>query len=662
MAKFTGIWTNFTAGELSPRLEGRVDLEKYYNGARTLLNVLVHAHGGASSRPGTYFVCEVKDSSKPVKLLPFVFSEEQAYVIEAGDQYMRFITSRGQLYTGSTPTEIATPWRSTAATPQMASVRFAQTADIAYFTHPEVEPQKLSRLSAATFTLASVSFTGATSAWHAASGATLANWPSAVGFFEQRSVWAGAPDQPQTLRFSVSGDYEDLTLGTGDDDAMEYTIAADYINRIRWLASKQRLIIGTVGAEWACGARSSLDPVTPSNIRFDRETTFGSADIGARVINHSVIFVRLHGKKLVEYGYDYNTDGYIGRDLTLLAEHITGTGITGFDWAQDPDAILWACREDGYAISGTYYPPENVMAWTRHDFGGEVEDICCVPNAAVGRDDVYFLVKRTINGATKRYIEYLADDFGTDVTDAFFVDCGLTYHDPHTITAADNSNPVQLTLDAAHGWSPGDRVYLSNPTGTTPISAGKYTLTTGTTGITATLAGVDGAAYSMTGGTLEKRVNSVSGLDHLEGEEVQILADGAVHPTRTVTSGAVSLDDYYRKVHVGLGFNVDIEPMRIEGGARDGTAQGRKKRIHKAVVRFYRTVQCKVGTSEDDLKTVTFRTTADAMDAPVPLLSEDKEITLASDWERAGRVFIRQDLPLPITVLAIMPSLVVSDE
>ena len=662
MGRFLGIWTNFTAGELSPRLEGRVDLEKYYNGARTLLNILVHAHGGASSRPGTYFVCEVKDSSKPVKLFPFVFSEEQAYVLESGDEYMRFLTSRGQLYTGATPTEISTPWTSTGTTPQLSSVRFAQTADIAYFTHPDVEPQKLSRLSASTFTLASVNFTGATSAWHAASGATLANWPSAVAFYEQRSVWAGAPDQPQTLRFSVSGDYEDLTLGSGADDAMEYTIAADYINRIRWMASKQRLIIGTVGAEWACGARTSLDPVTPTNVRFERETTFGSSDIGARVINHSVIFVRLHGKKLVEYGYSYDLDGYTGRDLTLLAEHITGTGIVGFDWAQDPDAILWASRADGYGISGTYYPPENVMAWTRHYFGGELEDVCCIPNATVGRDDVYLLIKFTIGGATKRYIVYLADDFGEDIRDAFFVDAGLTYHDPRTATAFDSSNPVKVTLDASHGWSSGDLVYLSSPKGTTPIDAGKYTLTTGTTGITATLAGVDGSLYSMTGATLEKRVNTVSGLGHLEGEEVQILTDGSTHSAETVSSGAVSLDDYYRKVHVGLGFNADIETMRLEGGSRAGTAQGRKKRNNKAIVRFYRTVQCRIGTSEDGLKIVTFRKTSDLMDNPVPLFSEDKEISLDSDWERAGRVFIRQDLPLPMTVQAVMPAAEVVDD
>src|SRR5690554_571077 len=107
MARVSPIQTNFTAGELSPRLEGRVDLAKYANGCRLLENMLVHPHGGASRRSGTRFAAEVKNSADQVRLVPFEFSTVQAYMLEFGPGYIRFYMNDGRIESPpGTPYEI----------------------------------------------------------------------------------------------------------------------------------------------------------------------------------------------------------------------------------------------------------------------------------------------------------------------------------------------------------------------------------------------------------------------------------------------------------------------------------------------------------------------------------------------------------------------------
>jgi hypothetical protein len=159
-------------------------------------------------------------------------------------------------------------------------------------------------------------------------------------------------------------------------------------------------------------------------------------------------------------------------------------------------------------------------------------------------------------------------------------------------------------------------------------------------------------------------VSSLSGLDHLEGETVSILADGATHATKTVASGAIALDRSATKVTVGLPYSSVLQTMRIEGGAGqfEGTAQGKIKRISKVVLRLFETVGAKVGPSLDNLETVPFRTTSGAMDLPVStFLAGDKEVEFADDYNTDGFIFVKQEQPLPLTILALYPTIVTND-
>ena len=140
----------FSGGELSPSLYARVDIERYGNSVKTAKNFLVRPTGGLVNRPGLQFVNEVKDSAKRVRLIPFEFSVEAAYVIELGDEYARFYANGGLLVDGSdVPVEVATPW----GEDEIGDVKFTQSADVMILVHPNHAPRKLSRTTATSFTL-----------------------------------------------------------------------------------------------------------------------------------------------------------------------------------------------------------------------------------------------------------------------------------------------------------------------------------------------------------------------------------------------------------------------------------------------------------------------------------------------------------------------------
>ena len=270
-------------------------------------------------------------------------------------------------------------------------------------------------------------------------------------------------------------------------------------------------------------------------------------------------------------------------------------------YQQEPDSILWCVRDDGVLTGLTYQRSENVIAWHRHKLGGTfgagssatgygvVESVASI-SGELTEDEFYVIVKRTINGATKRYVEVFAPfDFDeTDATDFRFVDSHLTYSGSATTT--------------------------------------------------------------------------LSGLAHLEGQTVSVLADGATHADKVVSSGQITLDRSTTKAVVGLAYDSVLQTMRIEGGAAEGTSQGKTKRISKVVLRLFETVGVKVGPSLDSLETIPFRTTSSQMNNPVDtLLAGDKEIEFRDDYNTDGFIFVKQDQPLPLSILAIYPTVVTSD-
>ena len=154
MAKVSYIQNNFNGGEVSPLVYGRPDLSKYQNGLKTCLNFVPLLQGPAQRRPGTAHVVEVKDSSKAVRIVRFEFNTEQAYILEFGDLYVRFIKDRGQIESGGSPVELITTY----VEADLFKLQFSQSADVLYVTHPDYPPRKIERASDTSWSTTDITF------------------------------------------------------------------------------------------------------------------------------------------------------------------------------------------------------------------------------------------------------------------------------------------------------------------------------------------------------------------------------------------------------------------------------------------------------------------------------------------------------------------------
>ncbi len=516
--------------------------------------------------------------------------------------------------------------------------------------------------------------------WRLGVWSTRTGWPSCVTFHEDRLFWAGATNSPQRLDGSKSGDYENMaptaTDGTvASDNAVGFSLNANDVNLIRWMVSDEKgLLVGTVGGEWAVRAASLQEALSPTNISAKRATSYGSANVQPVQVGKAALFVQRAGRKIREMTYFFDVDGFRAIDMTELSEHITESGLVQLAYQKEPQPIVWGVRTDGVLTGMTY--DRNVdtlrVGWARHIIGGIgdaaggnpiVESVATIPAPDGTREEAWVLVKRYINGQTVRYVEYLTKTFDDtdDQQDAFFVDCGLTYDVPKTISAITKANPAVVTANT-HGFSNGDVVLINEVSGMTEVNGNTYTVANKAAN-TFELLSTNSSAYTtyVSGGEVRKLVSSVAGLNHLEGQTVSILADGAVLPDAVVTLGTVTLTNPSAVVHVGYNYDSDGQLLRLEAGAADGTALGKTRRMHRVGLLLHRSLGLKIGMSFDDLTTITFRTSSDPMTRAPGLFTGILSETVTADYDFENQFCWRQSQPLPSTVLAVMPQMVTQD-
>jgi len=654
-----------TAGSVTPKIGGTSGTARTTNAEYTERitcgSTDIVAEEKSSDFDGKIDDISVRQVAPIARLESFQFSTVQAYILEFTNKNLRIYKDNGIITSGGEPYEVTTTY----LTADLFELQMTQSADIMYIAHPTYPPRKLTRTGHTSWTIADISFTA-----NPFTGA--GNYPACVDFYEERLFWAGTNNGPQTIWASKSGDYEDMTTGTGDDDAFVYTIAAKGVNSIQWIVPQNVILIGTKGAEWLMGSSGTDEPISVSNVFVKRQSTWGSKNLQALLINDVVLFVQRAGTKIRELTYSYEKDGYIAPDLTILAEHIAKGGIVDFAYQQEPTAVVWCIRDDGALLGMTYERTQEVVGWHRHltNDGDDLFESIAI-NPTTGEDEVWVCVQRSIGGETRRYIEYFKPwDWGSDRTDIFFVDSGLTSDGgaAETITGATKANPVVLTVTGTSRAN-GDEVKILNIAGMTELNENVYTVankTANTFELTDSDGNdIDGTGFTtyVSGGTAQKVSKSYSGLSHLTGRDVSICADGSVRPDVTVASdGTFTLAEYANKVHAGLGYTSKLQPMNIEAGAQAGTSQGKTKRIHKVTVRLQDTMACKMGTCDDDLEEINFREDKDPTDEAVPLFTGDKNINaFPGNYGTDGTILIINDSPLPITVVAIMPELKTSD-
>ncbi len=241
-------------------------------------------------------------------------------------------------------------------------------------------------------------------------------FPTSLSFFENRLFYARTDTQPQTIWGSVIDDFENFAVGTDDDDSLDYTITGQ--NPIIWISDSTVLTVGTLGNEFILGTTNDA-AMTPTNVRLKRQTTHGSTTLQPLKIGEATIFVQRAKRKTREFIYVFENDGFKAPDLTLLAEHITKGGIDDVTYQQELDSIIYMVRNDGQLIGITYLREQNIVGAHRHITGAantdKFESAESIPIS--DKDQTWAVVQRTINGATKRYIEYFDEDAWSGATE-----------------------------------------------------------------------------------------------------------------------------------------------------------------------------------------------------------------------------------------------------
>lgn len=518
--------------------------------------------------------------------------------------------------------------------------------------------------------------------------ASTDNYPAAVAHYQQREVYGGSNAEPEKVYASRTGSFNSFTVSTPlqDDDAISFALAGREVNRIRHLLDVGRLIAFT-SAEIKIIQGDDSGILRPDSINPQKLAKHGIGTLRPLEVDDSAVYVQARGT-IVRDLNPIQADAYQGTDLTVFAAHLfLGKQIVDWDYAETPHSILWLVMSDGTMAGLTYLREHGIVAWHRHDTDGHVENVCTVPEG--DEDRVYLVVRRTINGETKRYIERMAAVTFTDTvrfTDVMYMDSALTYN-------GWNAGAVTVTLSGGVDWDEEEQVTATTSAST--FSAGDvgnalFLVLLDEDGVETDRVRLAIEAYTSPtvvrvradktipvalrdAATLQwaRAVDSVSGLAHLEGKAVSVFADGYVvaspnntvaeYPEIVVTGGAITLDQPYAVIHVGLPYIGDLQTLDIDSpGPR--TIKDKKGLVSRVLLMVEESRGVFVGpgwgpTDDDPLANMQEARTRDddAGYGPIDLVTDTLEVPIETDWNSNGRLLVRQVDPLPLTVLSIAP-------
>ena len=336
------------------------------------------------------------------------------------------------------------------------------------------------------------------------------------------------------------------------------------------------LLLLTSGGVWRITANNGI-ALTPTTAAARQQSSIGASNVTPVVTDASVLYAQARGGRLREIKYTWESQQYQSTDASIMAPHLfDGHRIVDMAYVKAPYQMLWAASSSGKLLGLTYVPEHQVLAWHQHDTDGAFESVAAVSE---GNEDVlYAVVRRTIQGADRRYIERMHSRLFASADRAFFVDSGLTY---------------------------------------------------------------EGALAA-----------TLSGLSHLEGKTVNILADGAVHPPMVVQSGAITLQQPASRIHVGLPIVADLQtlPLSLETQAM---GQANRKNVNEVDFRVRESSAAFVGPTFETLRETKVRTD-EPYGSPPRLRDGTLKAALSPAWGDDAQVCVRQTAPLPLTIASMV--------
>lgn len=450
-----------------------------------------------------------------------------------------------------------------------------------------------------------------TSEWRLGRWSDTTVYPNAVSFYQDRLCFASGADQ--SIDLSVTGDYVNFSP-TKDvdgehiitpDSAISITLNARRINEIQWLIDNEKgLVAGSTENEWIVRASNLGESVTPSNIQATRISGNGNCAIPPEFSNVDILFVDGSRKKLHQLDYSFTGDKFITPDLTTFNSSIAENGFTEITYQKKDIRVMWGCTYDGLLVGITYTPEQEVFAWHRHIIGGYSDQL-----GTKAKVESVSISSREDNLTDELYMIVQRWVNGRIVR---YVECQEQRYD-NNFTALEDA----ILFDS-------NFTYKGEPT------------------------------------------EEIAGLDHLEGQTVSVLADGAKHIDVIVEDGKINLTSLASTVQIGLKSKAEIITQRLEGGTALGTSQGRRKQISQLILRVKETLDIQYGIKSHDnlIQSVSDRMPIDKIMGTAPVLyTGDINLKFPSglDKKGGGQFVVSCDGGFPATILMISADVVQYD-
>lgn len=673
--------TALSAGELSPRLYGHIDFGKYGQAVEILQNMYCWTQGPIHRRSGFKHAHEVKDSTQQApRLLTLELNTNTAFVIEMGNLYFRFYTNKAIIeVVPGTPYELA----HTYTIAEVEQLTFTQDSGSIYIAHPDHPPRVLTRDTDILWTLTDLDLIGPFQAFydHGGGNGTISTTSSPVTVGSPITLVANG-DISGVSFFTTANIGQQIMLGDGSGGDPGVMIVDTLVNQNQVSGTVLKAFGDLSAAEFKFGAWSP-DRGFPGVVEFHQQrSVWAGQAISPTLLQFSQ--TALPGSFI-----PFNNDGDIADDNSFDYEIESGKQNTVV-WLKSTKTLMIGTIGAEFQMTGNdngVLTPDSPSATQESVHGSAAVDPTFVAN------EVIFLqrAKRKLRALAFDFVKdgYEADDitvFGEHLTQTGLVD--LAYQqEPNSIIWAVRTDGllIAFTYDKKQAVVGGSR----HPVGGTdalvkhaaviPSSStlqDEVWIVVSRTINSATYISVEYGekefdhdtpqtdGYFVDCGITYNSVptSTITGLSHLEGEVVSILADGAAHPDRTVASGQITLQSNSSIVHVGLAYRSLLRSLKIGQADASGSTIGRKQRIHTVTLDVLRSMGMKLARPDDATEyPYNARNFSDALGVAPVLRSGIYDSPFASQWSRSARFDVIQDLPLPLTIVSATPRLDVNE-
>lgn len=657
------ILNNFVRGKLDADLNGRFDLPIFTNGFAACENFISNYKGNLKFRTGFLYEAMTKDNN-PAKLIQFRFNTNQTYLIEFTDNYARFYTydnegnfgyvtnSQGQIL------EIQTniPYNNA------MFLQTTQNADVMYLTTAGIQPQKLTRTSATSFTMENVQPAGIT--W------SDTGYPSSCTFYKGR-LWFGAfSRKPTTIKASKVANYETFIIPSSnikDDDALSLTLT-DIADPISWIrGGKKNLVVGNPEGITIVNGGQVDDPITSTAVNADLGNKDGCSVALPTEKDGKMIYVSNDKTRCYAFDYELTSESFVSQNLNIISNDV-GRIVEVYHKKDDNDLVY--CRTENKQIVGLLYnKDENIIGWFPIYTNGEVESMCTITNPQ-GKDDLFICVKRDGNYYIERlapeaeFTDYYKTDFMNDLDKKKFnqiqleeakrcvyLDGAVIVSDRHREQLTFGNNRVICTQHIFTQDMIGKNIVLRTKDGS-QVGEAKIT-----GWFSPTIVYIEKLTQKITPLVWDSwylTFNEIDGLDDITGQYQSVVADGGYIGEFQVIDGKITLPKEYTTVVVGYKYSGIAKTFNLGFYQEGRNGQTMKKRINEFCVRFVNSAGCKIGTTLSNMQSIQKFNPNGYYDT-IPLLMNGDEFIYGynDSHKKEKNIYLMQDEPLPADITLV---------